>query len=161
MADRFPDHRFMVAAAASLPMEQYNRALGGKAVEVVQGLTYDLLRHARAALVTSGTATLETALFGVPQVVCYRGNALNVWLARRLVDVKYISLVNLVMYRELVTELVQSDLRPDRLEAELRAILHDGPERTHMLEGLAELRHMLGGPGASAKTASALWKSLH
>lgn len=157
----FPDHRFVLAAAPSVPDSVYSDLLGNAPVTVVKGRTYDLLRQARAALVTSGTATLETALFGVPEVVCYRGGALNVWLARRLVNVKYISLVNLIMDREVVKELIQQDLTEAKLRKELERILHDGPERERMLEDLRMLREKLGGGGASQKVANAVWKSLH
>jgi lipid-A-disaccharide synthase len=157
---RFPQVQFVMAAAPSLPEELYAEAIGDAPITLVQGRTYDLLRHARAALVTSGTATLETALFGVPEVVCYKSGALNVWIARRLVDIKYISLVNLIMDREVVRELIQGDLTTDSLSAELVRLLAEGPYRTRMLSDLAELRDRLGGPGASAKVASMVWKSL-
>lgn len=157
---RFPQVRFVMAAAPSLPEELYTAAIGNAPITLVKGRTYDLLRHARAALVTSGTATLETALFGVPEVVCYKSGALNVWIARRLVDIKFISLVNLIMDREVVRELIQGELTVDSLSAELERLLADGPYRGRMLADLAELRDRLGGPGASAKVASMLWKSL-
>ncbi|MEZ4756715.1 MAG: lipid-A-disaccharide synthase [Flavobacteriales bacterium] len=157
---RFPEVRFVMAAAPSLPEELYAQAIGNAPITLVTGRTYDLLRHARAALVTSGTATLETALFGVPEVVCYKSGALNVWIARRLVDIRFISLVNLIMDREVVRELIQGDLTVDSLSAELERLLADGPYREGMLADLSELRQRLGGPGASAKVASMLWKSL-
>jgi lipid-A-disaccharide synthase len=159
-ARRFPEYRFVLAAAPSVPDALYASLLGDAPVQVVKGRTYDVLRHARAAMVTSGTATLETALFGVPQVVCYSGSAINVWLARRLVNIQFISLVNLIMDREVVRELIQGDLTLAGMEAELRRLVDDGPYRTRMCRDLDELRHKLGGPGASAKVASAVWKSL-
>ncbi len=159
-AHRFPDQRFVLAAAPSVPPEAYTELLGNAPVTVVNGRTYDVLRTARAALVTSGTATLETALFGVPEVVCYSGGAVNVWLARRLVDIKFISLVNLIMDREVVCELIQSDLNVERLSSELAPLLVDGPRREQMVADLAVLRNKLGGPGASKKVAQAVWKSL-
>ncbi len=160
VARRFPHLHFVMAAAPSLPEELYAAIIGDAPITLVQGRTYDLLRHARAALVTSGTATLETALFGVPEVVCYKSGALNVWIARRLVDIKFISLVNLIMDREVVRELIQGELTVDSLSTELERLLSDGPYREGMLADLAELRNRLGGPGASAKVASMLWKSL-
>lgn len=159
-ARHFPDHRFVLAAAPSIPDEVYAPQPGDPPIAVVKGRTYDVLRHARAALVTSGTATLETALFGVPEVVCYSGSAINVWLARRLVKVKYISLVNLIMDREVVRELIQSELTEQSLRTELAALLADGHRRDTMLTDLAELGRVLGGPGASRKVASGVWKSL-
>lgn len=157
---RFPEHRFVLAAAPSVPHDVYASHLAGTSIEVVKGRTYDVLRHARAALVTSGTATLETALFGVPEVVCYSGSALNVWIAKRLVDIRFISLVNLIMDREVVRELIQSDLTVDALCDELAQLLAEGARRTTMLNDLNELKRKLGGPGASAKVASSVWISM-
>ncbi|MBK9177655.1 MAG: lipid-A-disaccharide synthase [Flavobacteriales bacterium] len=161
VARRFPDHRFVLAAAPSVPDAVYESYLKGSSIALVKGRTYDVLRHARAGLVTSGTATLETALFGVPEVVCYSGGALNVWIARRLVDIKFISLVNLIMDREVVRELIQSELTAKRMADELEELLAEGPERLRMIADFTTLREKLGGPGASAKVASAVWKSLH
>lgn len=159
-AKHFPNHRFVLAAAPSVPRDFYTSLIGDAPVDLVEGRTYDVLRHARAALVTSGTATLETALFGVPQVVCYSGSALNVWIARRLVDIRFISLVNLIMDREVVRELIQSDLNEKNLCRELELILPDGPGREAMCAAMLELRERLGGEGASAHMARHLWKSL-
>lgn len=161
VAAHFTDHRFVLAAAPSVPAEYYRELLDGTPIDLVTGRTYDLLRSARAALVTSGTATLETALFGVPEVVCYRGSAVNVWLAKRLVNVKYISLVNLIMDREVVKELIQNDLSVANMRTELERILYDGPERERMLMDLRDLQEKLGGGGASQIVANAVWKSLH
>jgi len=161
VAAHFPDHRFVLAAAPSVPDDYYHGLLRGTPIDLVKGRTYDVLRHARAALVTSGTATLETALFGVPEVVCYKGSAVNVWLARRLVNVKYISLVNLIMDREVVKELIQSELTVANMSSELGAILRDGPARDRMLKDLRELQQRLGGGGASETVAKAVWISLH
>ncbi len=158
---RFPQHRFVLAAAPAVPDEVYAQGIGDAPITVVKDRTYDVLRSARAALVTSGTATLETALFGVPEVVCYSGSALNVWIAKRLVDIRFISLVNLIMDREVVRELIQSDLTVENLSAELERLLQEGPYRSRMQGDLRELQQRLGGPGASARVASAVWKSLH
>ena len=158
-ARRFPAARFVLAAAPSVPDEAYN-VLKGSGITIVKGRTYDVLRQSRAALVTSGTATLETALFRVPEVVCYSSSALNVWIAKRLVDIKYISLVNLIMDREVVRELIQADLNLKALCAELEKLLADGAARDRMLGEFDALREKLGGPGASARVASSVWKSL-
>lgn len=160
VAQRFPKQRFVMAAAPSVPDAVYTEGIGTAPITLVKGRTYDVLRTARAALVTSGTATLETALFGVPEVVCYSGSALNVWIAKRLVDIKFISLVNLIMDREVVRELIQSELTVESLSKELEDLLADGPYRQRMVQALSQLREQLGGPGASAKVASAVWKSL-
>ncbi|HEX2617219.1 MAG TPA: lipid-A-disaccharide synthase, partial [Flavobacteriales bacterium] len=159
-AAHFPQERFVVAAAPSVPDEFYRAIIGNAKVELVHGRTYDVLRNARAALVTSGTATLETALIGVPEAVCYSGGAINVWLAKRFIKVPFISLVNLIMGRAVVRELIQSELNADTLSAELKRLLERGPYREHMLADLAELRQKLGGPGASARVADRVWKSL-
>ena len=160
VAARYPAYRFVLAAAPSVPDAFYASLTGDSPVTVVSGRTYDILRQARAALVTSGTATLETALFGVPEVVCYSGGALNVWIARRLVDVRFISLVNLIMGREVVRELIQADLNVSNLSHELERIMRPGPDRDSIEHDLGLLREKLGGPGASAKVAGAVWKSM-
>jgi lipid-A-disaccharide synthase len=103
---------------------------------------------------------LEAALLNVPLAVCYRGGRLNVWLARRLVKVKYISLVNLIMDREVVKELIQDDLNERSLKEELRNLLEPGPYRERMLNEFSALRKALGGSGASEKVANAVWKTL-
>jgi len=160
VAERFPGHRFVIAAAPSLPEDFYRGLIGSTPVTLVFGRTYDVLRTAKAALVTSGTATLETALFGVPEVVCYNGGAINVWLARRLVNITYISLVNLIMEREVVRELIQQDLTPRTLGDELDRLLNDATYRTRVEADLQALRAKLGGAGASAKAADGMWKIL-
>ena len=160
VARRYPAYRFVMAAAPSVPEAVYATELQDSPIALVQGRTYDLLRQAHGALVTSGTATLETALFGVPEVVCYSGSALNVWIAKRLVDIRFISLVNLIMDREVVRELIQQDLSVGTLCKELERIMEPGTARTTMEKDLALLREKLGGPGASAKVANAVWISL-
>lgn len=160
VARRYPAYRFVLAAAPSVPDSTYKGYLKDSPVTVVKGRTYDVLRHAHGALVTSGTATLETALFGVPEVVCYSGSTLNVWIAKRLVDIEFISLVNLIMGREVVKELIQQDLKVNKLSKELERIMLPGVDRSTMEKDLAQLREKLGGPGASAKVAMAVWKSL-
>ena len=124
VANRFPQYHFAVAQAPGLSDESilpYCQPY--PQVEIRKGDTYGLLLDADAALVTSGTATLETALFGVPEVVCYKGNPLSYWIAKRLVNIKYISLVNLIMDREVVKELIQENLTPDNLSRELSNLL--------------------------------------
>lgn len=160
VAERFPGFRFVLAAAPSVPDEVYAPLVAGAPIALVKGRTYDVLRHARAALVASGTATLETALFGVPEAVCYSSGALNVWIAKRLVDIRFISLVNLIMDREVVRELIQSELTVESMSAELARLLPEGPDRQRMIADFDALRRKLGGPGASAKVASQVWKSL-
>lgn len=157
---QFPDHAFKVAAAPGVPPELYHGIIGKAPVELVFGGTYPLLRQVKAALVTSGTATLETALIGTPLAVCYGGGTVNVWLAKRFINVQFISLVNLIMGREVVRELIQRDMTAKGLGAELGRLLNDGPYRERMLADFSALRNVLGGPGASAYTADQVWKSL-
>ncbi|MCA6364219.1 MAG: lipid-A-disaccharide synthase [Bacteroidetes bacterium] len=152
-AVQFPEYRFVVAGAPSQPEAFYRSMMQGTQAELIHNRTYDLLSQAHAALVTSGTATLETALFKVPQVVCYKAGAISYQIARRLVNVKYISLVNLVMDREVVRELIQHEMTAENMAAELRRIVAGGDKRAALLEGYEALRTALGGAGASAKAA--------
>lgn len=152
----FPEYRFVVAGASSLPADFYQPFLGKYPdVEWVQGATYELLRQAQAALVKSGTSTLETALFGVPQVVCYAGNPVSYAIAKRVVKVRYISLVNLILDRPLVQELIQDELNTNNLRAALTEVL--SPPGSEILRaGYKELCHRLGNGGASERAASAI-----
>jgi lipid-A-disaccharide synthase len=151
-AREFPQYRFVIAGAPSQTPEFYKEITAGNATEIVFGQTYPLLRHAHAAIVTSGTATLETALHGVPEVVCYKGSAISYYIARQLVKVKYISLVNLVMDEEIVRELIQDEMNPRLITEELTRLLNT-ETRQPMLNKYEELKKRLGGPGASARTA--------
>ena len=160
-ARTFTDHRIVVAAAPAIPRTFYEPMLVDANATLVVDRTYDVLRTAKAALVTSGTATLETALFGVPEVVCYKGGALSMAIARRVVSVPFISLVNLIMEREVVRELIQSDLTERNLREGLDRILNGPGERDRIKAELMELKRRLGGAGASAKTAERMWKILH
>jgi lipid-A-disaccharide synthase len=149
----FPGYQFVIAAAPSVPAGFYARILKGKEVRLVMNQTYDLLSHSSAALVASGTATLETALMDVPQVVCYKGNRISYLIAKQLVHVSYISLVNLISGKMLVPELIQSELNQKNLVKALSAILENGDERQSMIGGYHSLKHDLGGSGASARVA--------
>jgi lipid-A-disaccharide synthase len=150
---RFPEYQFVVAGAPSIPPEFYQKVTKFFPVKVVFGNTYALLRHSVAALVTSGTATLETALMDVPQVVVYKGSRLSYLLARQVVHVRFISLVNLILDREVVRELIQDKLTTGNLVAGLKRILSDESCRKQIHADYNLLREMLGGPGASAKAA--------
>jgi lipid-A-disaccharide synthase len=160
-AARFPNEQFVVCGAPSVPDALYRGIIGERTVQLVKGGTYDVLAKSKAAVVTSGTATLETALIGVPEVVCYGGGAINVWLARRFVQVKYISLVNLIMDREVVRELIQQDMNAENISRELHRLLSDVKYRKGMLDDLEKLRVKLGGPGASARVSERVWKILN
>lgn len=148
-----PDTHFLLAAAPSQPLDFYGGLLGERTnVSLLQGETYPILSLADAALVTSGTATLETALFGVPQVVCYKGNRISYWIARRLIKIHFISLVNLIMDREVVKELIQDELNPTNLRRELGR-LFDNNDRNTISRAYSELKEKLGGSGASEKAS--------
>ncbi len=154
VVSHFPSYQFVVAGAGSIDEQLYQDLIGQADVKFIKNQTYPILKEAKAALVTSGTATLETALFGVPQVVCYKGGWISYLVAKYLlIKVKFISLVNLVMDREVVTELIQGDLNTTRLTKELERILV--PEEIERLQAdHTELREKLGGPGASERTAN-------
>jgi len=148
----FPEHQFVVAAAPGFLTAYYQQFIGAKNVKLVFGQTYDLLNVANAAVVASGTATLETALFKVPQVVVYRGGAISIAIARALVKIKFISLVNLIMDRGIVTELIQEDCNTANI-SECLVGLTGGSKREEMLEDYQDLAELMGKPGASARTA--------
>lgn len=159
LAGRFPGYEFVIAGAPSIEPSFYRQVSGQDGPVILFGQTHELLRHAHAALVTSGTATLETALYGVPQVVCYQGGSVSYAIARRIVDVKFISLVNLIMDRQVVKELIQGDFNAENLEKELNAILDEG-NRSRIISEYDLLRDKLGGEGASHRAASIIWKLL-
>lgn len=148
----FPDHQFVVAAAPGILTAYYQQFIGAKNVKLVFGQTYDLLNNAHAAVVASGTATLETALFKVPQVVVYRGGAISIAIARMLVKIKFISLVNLIMARQVVTELIQEDCNTLNITESLVG-LTGGTRREEMLDDYNDLADLMGEAGASARTA--------
>lgn len=152
MAKHFPHYQFVIAGAPSIEKSVYQKYLSDN-IKIVFNDTYQLLCFSNAALVTSGTATLETALFKVPQVVCYKGSAISYHIARQLIKVNYISLVNLIMNREVVKELIQNDLNEENLKLELGKIIEDTIERKKMIEDYNLLAEVLGGGGASKKAA--------
>jgi lipid-A-disaccharide synthase len=154
-ARQFPDHQFIVAMAPGLPEDFYQPFLKDHPnTSAVKGLTYDLLSQAKAAMVTSGTATLETALFGVPEVVCYKGNPISYQIARRLVKVKYISLVNLIMDRPVLKELIQDEMNEKNIAAELDKLLNNSAYRTEMMVNYAELKQTLTSKGSASDEAA-------
>lgn len=157
----FPQYQFVIAGAPGIAPEFYSHYLTDGA-KIVFGETYRLLRHSEAALVTSGTATLETALFRVPQVVCYYTAAgkLVSFLRRHILKVKYISLVNLVSGSEVVTELVADGMTVDNIRRELSAIIEGGSRRMQMLSGYDRMIQILGTPGASERAAKLMVKYL-
>jgi lipid-A-disaccharide synthase len=155
------DYQIILAGAPGIEGEYYQQFIEGRQVQVVYNQTYDLLSKAHAALVTSGTATLETALFRVPQVVCYETPLPTIigWLRKRVLKVKYISLVNLIADREVVKELVADSFSVKNIRQELTKIL-DGPARTAMLEGYEEVSRRLGDQSAPDNTAHLIFNFL-
>ena len=159
VVDDFPDYQFIIAGAPSQDYSFYKQFLTNERVHFISNQTYDLLSIAHAALVTSGTATLETALFKVPEVVCYKGGWISYQIAKRIITLKYISLVNLIMDKEVVKELIQEELNKKNIKTELTKILT--PQyRENLLKQYDLLEKKLGGKGASEKTAALIIKHL-
>ncbi|MEO8254663.1 MAG: lipid-A-disaccharide synthase, partial [Flavobacterium sp.] len=155
----FPDYQFVIAGAPSQEFSFYQPFISSENIKFISNKTYALLRNSSAALVTSGTATLETALFKVPEVVCYKGSWASYQIAKRIITLKYISLVNLIMDREVVTELIQEDCSTKRIREELTKILEPNYRKT-LLENYDLLEEKLGGIGASKKTAQLIVASI-
>ena len=159
VANHFPEFHFVVAKAPGIEDDFYESMLSPyQNVSSVINQTYELLRVAKAALVTSGTATLETAVFGVPEVVCYKGSAISFQIAKWLITIKYICLVNLIMKREVVKELIQEQLTENNLSNELKKILYDVDKQLQMKEDYVALKNLLSqGGNASANAASSIY----
>lgn len=155
MVAHFPDYEFVIAGAPSMTEDDYKPYVGNSEVKIIYGQTYRLVHQAKAALVTSGTATLETALLHTPQVVCYsgEGGAFSYWLFKTFAKVKYISLVNLMLDKEVVTELLMQKLNEKNLLRELSGILYDDDLRQQMLADYEEIGCRLGDPGTSERFA--------
>lgn len=158
---QFPDYQFVVAGAPGQTKASYQSVFEKEniAVPIIENKTYELLEHATCAFVTSGTATLETALYGVPEIVCYKGNPISYQIAKRVINVKYISLVNLICEREIVPELIQNEFSPENLAIWLDKILNRG-EGERMKKDFRQLRNILGNSGASERTAKLILKSI-
>ncbi|MGM0479579.1 MAG: lipid-A-disaccharide synthase [Bacteroidota bacterium] len=157
--ETFDDYQFVIAGAPSLSPDFYRSFLESyDHVRMIHNETYDLLAIAKGALVTSGTATLETALFSVPEVVCYKGSSISYQIAKRLVQVDYISLVNLILNREAVRELIQDECEPTQIKRELHAVLPGGERYHQLMRDYEDLIEKLGRGGASAKAAEAILK---
>jgi lipid-A-disaccharide synthase len=159
IVDDFKEYQFVIAGAPSQDFSFYQSFLKNENVHFISNQTYDLLAISHAALVTSGTATLETALFKVPEVVCYKASWISYQIAKRIITLKYISLVNLIMDREVVKELIQDDFNTRNLKIELTKIL-DSTNRSRILADYNELEIRLGGEGASDKTAKLIVNAL-
>jgi lipid-A-disaccharide synthase len=162
VAETYPTHQPIIAGAPGIEPDYYQQYIGDKPVKILFGQTYDLLQHSDVALVTSGTATLETALFRVPQVVCYyvKAGKIASFIFRHFFHTPYISLVNLIAGREVVQELFGARFSRKQIEEELGRILYDKKYRDQMLQGYDEIIQVLGKPGASQRTASLIIQSL-
>jgi lipid-A-disaccharide synthase len=158
VAKQFTDHQFIVAKAPGLEESFYDAMLAGyNNVSYVSNQTYNLLRQSAVALVTSGTATLETALFAVPEVVCYKGSPISYAIAKRVISIKYISLVNLIMDKPVVKELIQHELTPENITKELKALLQDPQRRQELASDYKALKELLSqGGNASEKAARSI-----
>jgi len=154
----FPDYQFIIAKAPSLTDDFFAQFIAQYPnVSTVSNQTYKLLLQSSAALVTSGTATLETALFDVPEVICYKGNPVSYLIARQLIKVKYICLVNLIMDKEVVKELIQDEMNPSKIKEELNRLLNDETRRQQLQNDYAALKHLLTkGGDASANAAKSI-----
>lgn len=160
VVDDFPEYQFVIAGAPGQDNEFYRQFIGQSRISFVQNKTYDLLSVSVAALVTSGTATLETALFKVPEVVCYKGSFISYHIAKRIISLDYISLVNLIMDQPVVKELIQNEFNTKQLKAELYKILGDTHRKKLFLD-YYELEKKLGGAGASKRTAKLIFEKIH
>jgi lipid-A-disaccharide synthase len=160
MIEQFPEYQFVMSKVKRQPLALYQSYIKDKKITIVEGNTYSLLRHAKAAIVTSGTATLETALWNVPQVVCYKTSFISYSIARAIVGkhLKYISLVNLILNKPAVTELIQYDYNLKRLKEEFLKIVTDNDIITAMKNDYKQLQHILGDAGASDNAAELIVK---
>jgi lipid-A-disaccharide synthase len=149
---KYSDYQLVIAGAPGLNESFYKPYLTDR-LKIVFGQTYDLLNQSTAAIVCSGTATLETALFNIPQVCGYAANPISYAIAKLFVKVKYISLVNLCMDKPCITELIQQDMNPQKLQEELELIMPDGKNRVQLLNDYADLKKLLGDAGASDRAA--------
>lgn len=160
ITERFPAFQFVIAGVPTVGEKFYSKLIKNYPAKVVYGQTYDLLRVSRAAAVKSGTVTLETAMLGIPQVVCYRFSFISALVAWMLVHVKYISLVNLILDRKAVTELIQYKFTANTLSYALAPLLPDGETRSRMLNDYKELLTRVGPPGASDRAAALIAEKL-
>jgi lipid-A-disaccharide synthase len=154
----FPEYKCVIAGAPGQEYSFYEPLIQGFNAEIVFGKTYDVLKSAKAGLITSGTATLEAGIFKLPQVVCYKGNPLSYFIARQLVKIKYISLVNLILDKPAVKELIQFELTEENIAAELRLLLGETERSKQMMEDYMQLENVLGSGGASLNTAKVVLK---
>lgn len=157
VSKNFPDYQFVVAQAPAVEDAFYKQFTNHYPnISIVQNRTYDVLLQATAALVTSGTATLETALFGVPEVVCYKGSEISYQIAKRVISIQYISLVNLIMNREIVKELIQGEMNEKNITAELKALLFNEPRKQQLKDDYEQLYQVLAAKGDASRSAATI-----
>ena len=154
------EFQFIIAGTTAVSLDYYRKTLGAHNVPVLFDQTYDLLSNSEAALITSGTATLEAAILDVPQVVCYKANPISYLIARKLVKLKYISLVNLILNRSVVKELIQNEMNAENVLRHLKILLFSKEKREQILQDYVELKRKLGGKGASRSTAELIIRHL-
>ena len=153
------NYQIVIAGAPNQTAKMYEE-FEAQGCKIIFGQTYDLLSNSEAAIVTSGTATLETAILNIPEVVCYKGSWISYFIARSLIKINYISLVNLIMDQQIVRELIQGECNPFKIREELDLLLNDKNYREAMLSNFEIMREKLGGQGASKKVAHSLLKTI-
>ncbi|MFA5325194.1 MAG: lipid-A-disaccharide synthase [Bacteroidales bacterium] len=158
---KFSNYQLVLAAAPSTEEDTFNKYLKDSKIKVIFNKTYSILKQADAAIISSGTASLEAALIGTPQVVCYGMNEISFQVANRILKINYVSLANLILKRQIFTELLQHDCTPKKILAELTRLLNENDYKDTMLKSYAELHDILGGKGASEKIASAMVSKLN
>lgn len=156
----FKDYQFVIGGAPAQDPSIYRKHMKEQNLSVIFNQGQELMKYSEAALITSGTATLEAALLNLPQVICYKGNAISIEIARRIVNVDYIGLANLIMDEPVIPELIQKDMTIERMQGELDRMLHDRERREKLFSDYARLREVIGGPGASAKVAKEIVNSI-
>ena len=159
VVDKYPDYQIILAGVSTFELDDYKSLIKELPVKVIFNQTYDLLKHSKAAIVTSGTATLETALFNIPQVVVYKMNKFTYSLGSIFVKIKFFSLVNIIMQKEVVKEMLQNNLSV-KIKSELDLILFNNEYRNKILENYKELKNRLGEKGASKRTAEIIYKDI-
>lgn len=159
IVDDYKDYQFVIAGTENLPIEVYDKAKA-KGIAVVFNQTYELMQYAVAGVIKSGTSTLESALFDLPEVVCYKGGSLSFFIAKQIINTKYISLPNLIMDKPVVKELIQQDMTVENIKAELNELLYNKTYRDTLLNEYKQLKTMLGGVGASKRVANAIHNAL-
>jgi len=160
VTDNYPDYQFVIAGVTMVPKEIYKKHIRGTDISIVFDQTYPLLMASEAAVVTSGTATLETALLNIPEMVIYKTSPVNYHTGKHIVNITYISLVNLIMQKEVVKEFIQFNIA-DKINDELKKLLEDKEYRNTMLQNYKTLKEKIGRPGASGRVAEMIFKTLN